>query len=125
LDLTSCASISIFAQKSYHDYVGAIVPNVLDANGLLKPLQNGNIITSRPANIVYAKVVGTMDFTSLNGDVEKLVKAVFFQCLPVDNTVLVNGVGVNYTTNTFIGPSDWLTIPAAAYQTLIYTHDDT
>jgi hypothetical protein len=111
--------------KSYHDYVGAIVPDVLDVNGLLKPLQNGLVASSRPANIVYAKVVGTVDFTSLNGYNEKLVKAVFFLRLPVDNTVLVNGAGANYTTNTFTGPSDWLTIPSAAYQTLIYAHDDT
>jgi hypothetical protein len=111
---------------SYHNAAGAMSNDATDNAGALKPLIDGAVANCRPPNIIYAKVKGIMDFSSLNKNKPLSLSATFFLRLPTDDIVINNAAGNPRTVlNTFNGPSDWLTIlDSAAFSALIFTHDE-
>jgi hypothetical protein len=108
---------------SYHNAQGGIINDALDAAGQLMPIQNGAINTCRPNGICFAKVRASINLTDLD-DTIGIIPTKHFIRLPTNNSVVNNAAGNPRTLHTFDGPSDWLVISAAAYQTLIYSHAD-
>jgi hypothetical protein len=109
---------------SYHDYQGAAIPDAKNAAGELKAISDGPVIDCRPNNIVYAKVKGTMDFTSLNDNRTCSIPATFFVRLPTTDQVVLNTVNNGRNLHTFGGPSDWINLGPDQYHHLIYEHPE-
>jgi hypothetical protein len=110
---------------SYHNYEGNIINEALTAAGTLRPIQNGPINQCRPPNVVHAKIEeGTVDLANFNNNIPTTIRVLFFIRLPVGDQNANNAAGAGRNLHTFTGPSDYLTLPIAEYQNLIYFHPD-
>jgi hypothetical protein len=82
--------------RSYHDRLGNEVPDCLDANGQIKPVQNGAVNACRPNSIYYAKVTVEVDLSDYHADIDP-VNLTYFIRLPVSSQVVTNAAGVDRT----------------------------
>jgi hypothetical protein len=108
---------------SYHDRQGLAINECFDSAGLLKPIQDGALNACRPPNIYFAKVKGTMSFTTLSSTAQDAT-CTFFLRLPTNDYTQTNTAGVARTFITFNGVVDWFIQSQEDYTTTVYTHDE-